>query len=102
MKLLIIGGTYFLGKAFLELCDEGKNEITVLNRGTRRLSNNEDGHVREIHADRHKEEELEAVLDQFDKTESTALAGFTGKERNELEDYLIRIENNLKQSEGLL
>ena len=45
---------------------------------------------------------FDAVLDQFDKTESTALAGFTGKERNELEDYLIRIENNLKQSEGLL
>ena len=45
---------------------------------------------------------FDAVLDQFDKTESTALAGFTGKERNELEDYLIRKENNLKQSEGLL
>lgn len=45
---------------------------------------------------------FDAVLDRFDKTESTALAGFTGKERNELEDYLIRIENNLKQSEGLL
>ena len=45
---------------------------------------------------------FDAVRDQFDKTESTALAGFTEKERNELEDYLIRIENNLKQSEGLL
>ena len=45
---------------------------------------------------------FDAVLDQFDKTESTALAGFTEKERDELEDYLIRIENNLKQSKGLL
>ena len=37
MKLLIIGGTYFLGKAFLEVCDNGTNEITVLNRGNRKV-----------------------------------------------------------------
>ena len=45
---------------------------------------------------------FDAVLDRLDKTERIALVGFTEKERNELEDYLIRIENNLKQSEGLL
>lgn len=66
MRLLILGGTYFLGKAFLEACDDGKTEITVLNRGNRKVPGNEDGHIREIRADRTDEAALAAVREQFD------------------------------------
>lgn len=91
MKLLIIGGTYFLGKAFLELCDDGKNEITVLNRGTKKILNNEDGHLREIHADRHKEEELEAVLDQFDPDGYDCVVDFCAYEAGDIRKMLDAI-----------
>ena len=37
MKLLIIGGTYFLGKAFVE-CACREHEMTLFNRGTRMLA----------------------------------------------------------------
>ena len=66
MKLLILGGTYFLGKAFLEACDDGKTEITVLNRGNRKIPGNGDGHIREIRADRRDSGSLCNVRDQFD------------------------------------
>ncbi|MBQ6095413.1 MAG: NAD-dependent epimerase/dehydratase family protein [Lachnospiraceae bacterium] len=66
MKLLVLGGTYFLGKAFVEACDDGENKITVLNRGSRKVPGNEDGHVKEIRADRTDAASLDAVRDQFD------------------------------------
>lgn len=68
MKLLVLGGTYFLGKAFVEACDDGENKITVLNRGSRKVPGNEDGHVKEILADRTDAASLDAVRDQFDPT----------------------------------
>lgn len=37
----------------------------------------------------------DAVIRQFDETESLALSGFSEEEKDELEKYLIRIENNL-------
>ncbi|MBP5263315.1 MAG: NAD-dependent epimerase/dehydratase family protein [Lachnospiraceae bacterium] len=68
MKLLVLGGTYFLGKAFVEACDDGENKITVLNRGSRKVPGNEDGHVKELRADRTDEAALGAIRDQFDPT----------------------------------
>lgn len=52
MRILVIGGTYFLGKAFAELAC-GRHELTLLNRGTREVRFSHPEHVREIHADRH-------------------------------------------------
>ena len=40
----------------------------------------------------------DAVVRQFDDTESLALSGFSEEEKDALEKYLIRIENNLYSS----
>lgn len=39
MKILIIGGSLFLGAAIVEIILENDMEVFVLNRGSRRLSN---------------------------------------------------------------
>lgn len=50
MKILVIGGSYFLGKHFVTLASR-ENEITVFNRENRPL---EIRHIREIRGDRDK------------------------------------------------
>lgn len=57
MKILVVGGSYFLGKAFVELA-AGHHELYVVNRGTRPLSRPD---VREYFLDRHDGEALVAV-----------------------------------------
>lgn len=52
MRILVIGGTYFLGRAFVSLaCAD--NEITMINRGSRRVLFPHPEHVKEILCDRH-------------------------------------------------
>lgn len=49
MKILVIGGSYFLGRVFVMLASEG-HELTVVNRGSQSLTGFP---VKEIHGDRH-------------------------------------------------
>ena len=49
MDILVLGGSYFLGKAFVHMAME-KHRVTVFNRGTRPLGL---PRVQEIHGDRH-------------------------------------------------
>ncbi|MBQ7839681.1 MAG: NAD-dependent epimerase/dehydratase family protein [Lachnospiraceae bacterium] len=58
MKILVIGGSYFLGRVFTMLASE-RYEVTVLNRGTYSM---EAFGVKCIAADRHDEGRLEEVL----------------------------------------
>lgn len=63
MKILVIGGSYFLGRVFTMLASE-KNEVTVLNRGTYSM---EDFGARCIRADRHDGEALKVLApERFD------------------------------------
>lgn len=62
MKILIIGGTYFLGKAFVERACKG-NELTLINRGNRPLVM--DG-VKHYVAERHDISALQQVEGEFD------------------------------------
>lgn len=63
MKILIIGGSYFLGRVFTML-SAGENEVTVLNRGTYSM---EEFGARSLKADRHDEAALRRLLiDPFD------------------------------------
>lgn len=63
MKILVIGGSYFLGRVFTMLSSE-KNEVTVLNRGTYSM---EDFGVKCIRADRHDPEALRVLAaENFD------------------------------------
>jgi len=57
MKLLVIGGSYFLGKHFVNIASK-ENEVTVFNRGSRPL--NIEG-LREIHGDRNNSEDLKKL-----------------------------------------
>ena len=53
-NILVIGGSYFLGKCFVSLSHEAYH-ITVFNRGNRPLEIDD---IREIHGDRHNENDL--------------------------------------------
>lgn len=61
MKILVIGGSLFLGKAFVKLAKA--HEITVYNRGSRPL---ELSGVEEIYGDRHNEKDLQNLTDSYD------------------------------------
>ena len=58
MKILVIGGSYFFGRWFVQLAHEG-HEVTVLNRGNIRTGLED---VKELRADRHSEEQLRAIM----------------------------------------
>lgn len=63
MKILIIGGSYFLGRVFTMLSAK-ENEVTVLNRGTYSM---EEFGALSLKADRHDEAALRSLLtDPFD------------------------------------
>lgn len=57
MKILVIGGSYFLGKHFVELASNEK-DVTVFNRGNRPLGI---PNVKEIKGDRTRREDLEIL-----------------------------------------
>ena len=63
MKILIIGGTYFLGPAFIRRALEQGHEITVFNRGTRKTGR---GRVKEIKGDRSVYEDLVRARGDYD------------------------------------
>lgn len=62
MKILIIGGTYFLGKAFVE-CACKEHELTLFNRGNRPLAM--DG-IKCYIGDRHNGAALEQIESEYD------------------------------------
>jgi nucleoside-diphosphate-sugar epimerase len=68
MKLLIIGGTYFLGKAFVEKAAAEGNHLYLLNRGSRPVCQyGISGDIAEYHADRHDTEKLSLMEEkEFD------------------------------------
>ena len=51
MRILVIGGTYFLGKAFTQIAS-GDNEVVLLNRGNRKPDFINDNHISYVKADR--------------------------------------------------
>ena len=68
MNLLVLGGSYFLGKHFVNMASR-EHEVTVFNRGNRPLEN---PGIQEIRGDRH---------------DSDALAGLKGKHFNAVVDF---------------
>jgi len=62
MKILVLGGSYFYGKAFVKMA-AGKHAITVFNRGT--VSMEEYG-VSQITGDRHDADVIRSVEGDFD------------------------------------
>jgi nucleoside-diphosphate-sugar epimerase len=65
MNILVIGGTYFLGKAFVEKATAKEHHICLLNRGSRNIDVN--GSITQFHADRHDTERLALLTEkEFD------------------------------------
>jgi len=83
LNLLVIGGTYFLGRAFVELAHE-KHDIVALNRGTRDMGI--EG-VRCIKADRHLLEDVDFSGYSFDAV--VDFCGYESKDIKEIVEALI-------------
>ena len=97
MKVLIIGGTYFCGKAFLEVCEQCGDEITILNRGSRRLGQNADGHIREIVADRKNAASLEKVQAEGSLDGIQAVVDFCAYEAGDIRKVMQILPQSVTQ-----
>ena len=88
-KILIIGGTYFLGKAFKELMlEEGGTELTLLHR-----SKSADPNVKEITADRHDAQALQRIPhEHYD-----AIVDFCAYQKGDIESLLENINADTDQ-----
>ena len=60
MKALVLGGSYFIGRALVETLVSEGFEVWILNRGTRKSTS--DLGVRQLVADRHNYESLDTAL----------------------------------------
>lgn len=88
MKILILGGSYFLGKCFVKTCVEGDAqkelaenvELIVFNRGSRPLAI---AGVVEIRGDRHSQEEREQIRGDYD-----AIVDFCAYQAGDIRDIV--------------
>jgi nucleoside-diphosphate-sugar epimerase len=91
MDILVLGGTYFLGKAFLEMlfnkCTKTGIDyrVSLINRGSKALALSDaecrELHVKEYHMDRHDKEKFEKMPQKsFD-----VVVDFCGYEKRDIE-----------------
>lgn len=97
MRLLVIGGTYFLGKAFVELCDNGENEILLVNRGNRALSLQGGSRVKSFLADRHDARRLQELADLLQKAPVDAVIDFCAYEAGDVRGIMEILPKGVKQ-----
>lgn len=89
MKILVLGGSYFLGKAFVELA-KSKHELTVFNRGSRPLLL--EG-VKEVHGDRHDRQALNLLKqDNYD-----AVVDFCAYEKQDISMIFEALDGDFRQ-----
>lgn len=89
MKILVIGGSYFLGKAFVELAGE-KHELHVINRGSRPL--HRDG-VKEYFMDRHDGKSLAAI----EETHFDVIADFCAYREGDIRSLTEHLKASFEQ-----
>lgn len=89
MKILVIGGSYFLGKHFVNLASKN-NDVIVFNRGNR-PHNNVD--VREIKGDRHVKEDI----DKLRTVEVDVVVDFCAYNKGDISDIIAVLGPSLKQ-----
>lgn len=88
MEILVIGGSYFLGRVFVMEAAK-KHNITVVNRGTYRM---EDFGVTQITGDRNDENLWQSVNKHYD-----ALVDFCGYHQNDITTVLKNIAGSIGQ-----
>lgn len=87
MKILVIGGSYFLGRVFTMYASQ-KHDLTLLNRG--RYSLKELG-VKEYHFDRHDIDKLKQINEDFD-----AVVDFCAYQKSDIEQIIENISGQIK------
>lgn len=88
MKILVIGGTYFLGKAFVEKAYK-EHEVTLFNRGNRAFAM--DG-VRFCKGDRHDAVALQQIEGEFD-----VIVDFCAYEEGDIRLVAEQLQGRFKQ-----
>ncbi|MBQ2639317.1 MAG: NAD-dependent epimerase/dehydratase family protein [Bacilli bacterium] len=88
MKILVIGGSYFLGRVFTMVASS-KYELTLLNRGT--YSMKEFG-VNEIKGDRHDKDILKKIEGDYD-----CIVDFCAYKKDDIKTILDNTSNNIKR-----
>ncbi len=88
MKILVIGGTYFLGKAFVEKAYK-EHEVTLFNRGNRPLVMEE---VRFCKGDRHDVSALQQIEGDFD-----VIVDFCAYEEGDIRLVAEQLQGRFKQ-----
>ena len=92
MNILVIGGTYFLGRAFVDIVKE-KHCVTVLNRGNVVLSKELYKNVKQYICDRHDEEKISHIKDEdFD-----VVVDFCAYNKGDIDLILRALDYNIKQ-----
>lgn len=90
MKILIIGGTYFLGRVFTMVASAEKNELFLINRGTYSMNMPS---VTEYHLDRHDIDGLKNLPEK----EYDAVVDFCAYMPGDVENLLKNIPGKTKQ-----
>ena len=89
MKLLVIGGSYFLGKHFVQLASNN-HEITVINRGNRPFNQ---PHITEYKLDRHDVHALSSLPNShFD-----AIIDFCAYQKNDIATIVTNLKATCNQ-----
>lgn len=89
MRILVLGGSYFLGKHFVQMACE-KHQVTVLNRGSRPISQ---ACVEEIIGDRHDA----SVWNQLKEREFDAVVDFCAYNKGDIREILEVLGNGCSQ-----
>lgn len=92
MKILVLGGTYFLGKSFVELA-KNDNEITVVNRGNKKIRFLTNENIKEFTADRHDIQKLSKLKGEaFD-----VLVDFCAYSPGDIRTILEALDGRIRQ-----
>ncbi|MCM1090998.1 MAG: NAD-dependent epimerase/dehydratase family protein [Muribaculum sp.] len=88
MKLLVIGGSYFLGRVFVMLASK-EHEVTVVNRGSHSLA---EFPVKEIHGDRHDPQLWARCTEDYD-----AVVDFCAYQAGDIRTVVENLAGSVKQ-----
>ena len=95
MRILVIGGTYFLGKSFVELASK-ENDIVLMNRGSRGISFQHPGHISNVICDRH--EITQAVKDSnILRGKYDVVVDFCAYEKGDIASVVQALHENIGQ-----
>lgn len=88
MRILVIGGSYFLGRIFTMYASQ-KHELTLINRGQYSMQSY---NVQEFHFDRHDYKSWKQLTDMsFD-----VVVDFCAYQQNDIKTVITNLKNNIK------